>query len=122
MVNPVLLLLKPVGVLLHLPITTSSTSLRLLRALLTTIPMHILALTNKVTKCPMMLEHLTEHLHLDLLNNLVASTALLRQAHHHLASTADTTNSSNINSTAMVKALRQDMTKDTRRDTTKVTE
>jgi hypothetical protein len=72
-------LLNLVGVL-HLPTTTSNinslTSLLLLQASRTTTHTHILALTNKATKFPIMVEHPMEHLHLVHLSSMAISTVL----------------------------------------------
>jgi hypothetical protein len=99
---------------LHLPTTTSNinslTSLLLLQASRTTTHTHILALTNKVTKFPIMVEHPMEHLPRVHLSSTAGSTTLNLR---HLDNTEVMT--SNI----MAKVLHLAMVRDNHLDTTK---
>jgi hypothetical protein len=109
-------LLNLVGVL-HLRTTTSNTnsliSPLLPQASRTTTHTHILALTNKGTKFPIMVELPMEHLLLDLLSSSAASTMLSHLALRRLD------NMEVMTSNIKAKVLHLTMAKDNHLDTTK---
>jgi len=109
--------LKEVGALLQMPTITSSINHLLPQASRTTTHTRTLALTNKVTKFPIMAEHLMEHLHRVHLSSTVVSMMPSHLVLHHMVSMVRMISSSR----ATVKVrLRPVMVKDSHLDTTKV--